>query len=152
MTTVQKTSKDQAIRDTSGRFKKGVSGNPTGRPAGVKNNATKLRESLEGKGQQIAQVVIDAAMNGDMTAAKLVIERILPPLRATDAPVNIEIPEGAGLAGSSWSILNAAASGELSPDVAAKLIQAVGALARVVEIDELQQRIEALEAVSDGKR
>ncbi|WP_027848291.1 hypothetical protein [Marinospirillum minutulum] len=37
------------------------------------------------------------------------------------------------------------ANGELAPDTAAQFISSVGMLARVVEIDELQQRLEALE-------
>ncbi len=37
------------------------------------------------------------------------------------------------------SILDAVANGDLAPDTAAQLIQSVGTLARVVEIDELQQ-------------
>lgn len=146
------TSKKQAIRDDSGRFKKGVSGNPSGRPVGTKNHSTLLRESLEGKGKAIASVVVDAAMNGDMTAAKLILERVMPPLRPTDAPIQINLPQDQGLAGSSWAILQAAADGDLAPDTAAKLIASVSQLARITEIDELQHRIEALEALSDDSR
>ena len=44
------------------------------------------------------------------------------------------------------AFIKAAADGKLSPDVAAQMVSAVGALARVVEIDELKERLIALEA------
>jgi len=39
----------------------------------------------------------------------------------------------------------------LPPDVAAQLVSAVGTLARVVEIDELKERLVALEAAVGRK-
>ncbi|MDO9189028.1 MAG: hypothetical protein Q7U24_04100 [Sulfurimicrobium sp.] len=47
--------------------------------------------------------------------------------------------------------MTAAAGGNLPPDIASQLIAAVGALARVVEMDELERRIAQLEGVKNGK-
>lgn len=41
--------------------------------------------------------------------------------------------------------LDAVANGDLAPDTAAQLIQSVATLARVVEIDEMMQRVARLE-------
>ena len=66
-------------------------------------------------------------------------------MKPTAAPVSVELPEGAGLAGTARAFVDAAANGTLPPDVASQLVQAVGHLARVTEIDELERRIAALE-------
>lgn len=44
------------------------------------------------------------------------------------------------------SILSAAASGQISSDIAAQLIQSVANLCRIFETEELNDRIQALEA------
>lgn len=43
----EKTGDKQEIRDKSGRFKKGVSGNPKGKPAGTLSIKTKIRQRFE---------------------------------------------------------------------------------------------------------
>ena len=42
-------------------------------------------------------------------------------------------------------VLGACAQGDISPDEAATLMQAISAQARVVEVEELTQRVQALE-------
>ena len=137
---------DETKRAPGGRFAKGVSGNPAGRP---KQASTLLREQLKEHGTKVAQKVVDAALDGDMTAAKMVLDRITPPLKPMAAPIQIELAPDAGLAGTARAFIDAAASGELPSDHAAQLVQAVGSLARVTEIDELLKRVERLEKVTD---
>jgi hypothetical protein len=48
------------------------------------------------------------------------------------------------------AIIKHAADGQIEPDVAGQLVQAVAALARVVEIDELERRLTALEAKDES--
>ena len=49
------------------------------------------------------------------------------------------------IAGTARAIIEHAAQGKIAPDVAGQLVQSVAALARVVEIDELERRLTALE-------
>lgn len=73
----------------SGRFSPGASGNPTGRP---RTESAALRAQLAEHGPAIAAVVIEAATGGDLQAAKLVLDRISPPLKAQAAPVLPDLP------------------------------------------------------------
>lgn len=128
------------------KFIKGQSGNPTGRPKGIKNKATLLRESLEDDLPSLLDVVKKQALEGDIQAAKLILERVLPALKTT-APV-IELPElseATTLSEKAEAIITATGNGQLAPDLAAQLISAVATLAKVIEIDQLQERLEALE-------
>jgi hypothetical protein len=134
-------------RTRLGTFPKGVSGNPMGRP---RSESTQLRIRLAEQGEEVAQVVIEAALRGDMQAAKIVLERLCPPLKPSAAPVMIDLPDKPGLADTARAIIQHAANGQITPDVAGQLVQAVAALARVMEIDELERRLTALEGKHEG--
>lgn len=47
--------------------------------------------------------------------------------------------------------MEAAAAGEVSPDIATALLSAIGTLAKTAEIDELTHRIEQLEKAHETK-
>jgi hypothetical protein len=105
-----------------------------------------LRAQLAEHGPAIAAVVVEAAIGGDLHAAKLVLDRISPPLRAQAAPILLDLPGPAKNATSiAVAIIRAAADGDLPPDVAAQLVGAVGTLVRIIETDELKDRLESLE-------
>ena len=58
-------------------FKPGVSGNPSGRPQGSRNKATLALESLlDGQAEVLTQKAVDMALEGDMQALRLCLERI----------------------------------------------------------------------------
>lgn len=140
----------KATRSTSGQFLPGVSGNPDGRP---KSEIAELRAILAGGALDVATAVLTAAKSGDMTAAKIVFDRLLPPLKATAAPVQVPLPDGADPLSIARLVLTAAAAGTLPPDIAAGLVAAAGTLARVEELEELKDRLAAIEkAVSPPNR
>jgi hypothetical protein len=131
-----------------GRFRAGISGNPSGRP---KTESAALRVKLAEHGPAIAAVVIEAAIGGDLQAAKLVLDRISPPLKAQAAPVILDLPGPENATTTAAAIIRAAGDGQLSPDVAAQLVAAVGRLARIIEIDELKDRLASLERAIKGQ-
>lgn len=65
------------------RFQPGASGNPHGRPPGAKSAVTALRKELitDADLQRIVDVVIAKALEGDLTAAGMILDRRLPRLR-----------------------------------------------------------------------
>lgn len=131
-------------------WKPGQSGNPNGRPRGTKNPSTKLRELIDV--EPILRKLQAAAQEGDVQAARTLLERALPVYRTTAAPV--ELPElGAAetLTDKARVILAAVARGDVAPDIGTSLVAAVGSLAKVAEIDELTTRVKALEEAKNGK-
>jgi hypothetical protein len=123
---------------------KGMSGNPRGRRPGS-GEVAKLRAAIAQHLPTIIERLVAAALQGDVSAARLLLERVCPPLKATEEPARLALPDGT-LTEQGRAVLAAVAAGALAPGQGAALLGAIGTLARVVEVDELAHRIEALEA------
>lgn len=127
---------------------KGQSGNPRGKPPGTRHKATQMVEAILQRGaKEIAQTVVGLAKGGDLTAARLVIERLVPP--AKERPICLPLPEttnAAGIADAQDAILRAVAGGDLLPGEGATLAGIVEARRKALETQELESRIAALEA------
>lgn len=134
----------------SGRWKKGQSGNPAGRRPGSGSVAA-LRASLAECLPTLLDNLGKAAVAGDMAATRILLDRVLPPLRAEESPVALDLSRATTLADKAEAVLSAAASGEVSPSQAAQMISALGTTARIIEAQELEKRIAALEAAT-GRR
>lgn len=127
-----------------GRWKPGESGNPAGRRPGT-GEVARLRAGIAEHVPDIVAKLVEAAKAGDVQAARLLLERVIAPLKAIEESATVPLPAGT-LAEQGRALLGAAAAGELAPGQAAALLGALGTLARVVEVDELTRRVEALEA------
>ena len=128
-------------------WKKGQSGNPTGKPAGVRNKATVMVQSImESGAQEIAEAVVGLAKEGGLSAARLVLERLLPP--AKERPISLALPStntAGGIAEAQQAILQAVAAGDLLLGEGTALSSIVEARRKAVETLQLEQRITALE-------
>ena len=127
-----------------GKWKPGVSGNPKGKTPGS-GELQKLRATLAADVPGIMAGLVTAAKAGDTQAARLILKRILPPVKAIEQAVKLQLPNDATLTAKASAVLSAAAAGELAPGQAAQLIAALGTLAKISEVDELAARITALE-------
>lgn len=128
-------------------WKKGESGNPTGKPTGARNKATVMVQSIMERGaKEITEAVVGLAKGGDLSAARLVLERLAPPVK--ERPIFLSLPDtrsAEGVAEAQNAILQAVAAGDLLPGEAATLAGIVEARRKAVETLELEQRITALE-------
>lgn len=127
------------------KYQTGQSGNPNGRPKGSLNKATKLRKDIEKHIPEVLNKLIEQAKDGDTQSIKLLLERVIPPLKSID--MTVSIPLGNDLSESAETVLKAVGAGQITTGQAAQLIQVVSGQARITEIDELVKRIEALEEV-----
>lgn len=130
---------------TGGRFQKGQSGNPSGRPKGVVDRRQALRRLIEPHAKELIAKALQLARGGDVQALKLLIERAVPPLKAAGDPVTFDLPPDADLPAAARAVVQAASRGELAPGQARELLAALADLGRLVEIHDLERRIARLE-------
>jgi hypothetical protein len=108
----------------------------------------KVREAIGKAMPDILAALVKRAKEGDPQAARLLLERTVPALRPLELPVTVAIPEAGGLVERAEAILLATARGEIAPSQGAALLTALQGVARLVELEELEQRIAALEAAT----
>jgi hypothetical protein len=94
----------------------------------------------------VVRAVIKAAKEGDMAAAKLVLERICPVRKG--APVVFDIPElmtAADLPQAVAAVTREVAEGTLSPDEGASVVSVLDMQRRAIETADLARRVAVLE-------
>jgi hypothetical protein len=132
-------------KEIRGRWKKGESGNPHGRKPGT-GKVAELRESIAGHLPEIIEQMVNRAKEGDVQAARLLLERVIPPLKSMEQNVMINLPANATLSEQGRTIIQSVAEGILAPGQGQALLSGLGSQARLIEITDLQQRIAALES------
>ena len=129
-------------------FKPGQSGNPAGRPKGVRSaTALAMEELLEGEADNITRKAIDLAINGDQAMIRLCMDRLCPPRK--DRFVTFELPKfnrAADAAQASAAIVEAVAQGDLTPSEAGELSKMVDTYTRALQAAEFEERLAKLEA------
>jgi hypothetical protein len=128
-------------------WKPGQSGNPKGRPKGS-GDVAQIRSAIAARVPDLLEALMQRALDGDTGAARLLLERTVPPLKATDSAQALKLPEGT-LTEQGRAVMAAVYAGELAASQGAALVGALGALARVAELDELTARVSELEKQHD---
>jgi Family of unknown function (DUF5681) len=128
-------------------FQKGQSGNPAGRAQGSRTKSTLFAEAiLENDREGIMDAVVNAAKNGDPTAMRLCVERLVPLRKGR--PVVFDLPAietAADVANALGAIAGAMAAGELTPDEAGAVAGVIEAKRRAIETVEHEERLQKLE-------
>lgn len=131
-------------RNADGTF---APGNP-GRPRGARHKVTEAVQALlDGQTEALTQKAIDRALEGDVTALRLCLDRIAPARK--DASVSFDLPDIETMddaANAARAILRAVADGEVTPLEAASVMAVVEQFRRTLETTEIERRITALEA------
>jgi hypothetical protein len=128
-------------------FKKGVSGNPSGKPRGTLAKTTQIAQALvDGQSAELIQKAVELALGGDTTCIRILVDRILPPRK--ERPVEVDLPalEGAAdLPATAAAIIQAGASGELTPSETSTLIGALVGYGKAVDLADFARRLEVIE-------
>ena len=93
----------------------------------------------------LIMLLLGKAREGDVHAARMLLVRVVPNLKAEEPTVQVDVPADVGLADTGRAVIRAAIEGVLPLGQAAALVGAVRAVARLVEVDELIRRVEGLE-------
>jgi hypothetical protein len=129
-------------------FQKGKSGNPNGKPKGTRHRITVLAEKLmQDDAKDIVSAVLEAAKGGDMTAARLIMERIFPVRKGR--PIYLDLPAvrtAADIAAAMTALTMAMASGGVTPDEAVSVAAVFETRRKTLETQEFELRLSALEA------
>jgi hypothetical protein len=128
-------------------FTPGVSGNPAGKKPGTRNRTSRVAQKMMADDcEAVVRAVIDAAKGGDMTAARLVLDRIAPPCRGR--PVRLDLPPivgAADLVTALSAVADAMARGVVSAEEAQAAAAVLDHQRKAVETLDLERRIAALE-------
>jgi hypothetical protein len=121
-------------------------GNP-GRPPGSKNKVTQVLEQLvEGQAEQLVQKVLQQALAGEVSSQRMMLDRCWPPRKAQ--PINVTIPpikSSDDALAAIAAICRELGEGRLTPDEITALSSVIGRSIQVIEIQDLERRVAALE-------
>jgi hypothetical protein len=140
---------ETAARDARGRFKPGRSGNPKGKRPGTLNRATRLRQWLddpEADGKRVAEALIVQAAKGNVSAIRLVMERLDP-----KGKIALEVERDADVPARFEAVFSALAAGAVTPEQALQVARFLDTFSKVDEragvyVDELDRRETEAEA------
>lgn len=133
-----------------GRWKRGESGNPTGRPVGIVDRRHKLRALIEGHAEELVGIAMDSARAGDTSALVALLSRAVPPSKPASPPIRFDMPAGGDIASCARAVAEAMARGEIDPTAAREVLAALADVGRIVEVEELAERVRALESAQRG--
>ena len=141
-------------RNKDGQYKKGASGNPSGRPTGSRNRATLMAEQfLEGQSEQLIRKVVDMANGGNILAMRLCLERVLPIRK--ERTIELELPPAKNaqdLAANYDRVLAAVSEGRITPTEAQSLTEILDSQARLFENVDMERRLQELEECASEVR
>lgn len=122
-------------------FQKGQSGNPKGRRK-AHLGCQKLRDLISDHSESLIKRLLMAAINeSDVAAAKLLIDRAIPPLKSVELPTPFPIPPDGSLAEQGRAVVLALSRGKLPASQAGALLQGLATLGRLFEVDEILERL-----------
>ena len=137
----------QSMKRKDHLFQPGQSGNLAGRPKGARNRSSLAAEKLmEGEAERITRACINLAMQGDITAIKLCLSRLIPTKR--ERTISIVLPTLEGSHDSLRAIgavLKAVGEGQISPAEGQAVASLLETHRRAFEVEALERRLVLLE-------
>lgn len=127
-------------------FSPGKSGNERGRPLGSSDKRTRLRQLLEPHAEELITILVNQAKNGDPTALKLCIDRLIP--RVKNDTIDITFPNdisGHSILQVGEQILRGLENRSLTPDEGKTLFEIIKSYCSTALLSDLSQRLDLLE-------
>jgi len=129
-------------------FKPGQSGNPNGRPKGSGDKRLHIKKLLEDNLESVFMSVIAQALEGDMTAAKIVLDKGYPNPRSYSENLNIDITKiasSADLEKIIEEVMLKSLRGDLPDDQGKTIASLTKTMSELHKLGELDERIKILE-------
>ena len=143
----EKSANANEIQNKDHLWKKGESGNPAGKPPGSRHKVTLAVERLlDGEGEELTRKAIELALEGDLTALRLCLERICPPRKSR--PIAIDLPDVKtceGVSQAQTAVVQAVGEGELTPEEGQSLSNILEARRKSIETGDHERRLDELE-------
>lgn len=129
------------------KFQKGCSGNPKGKMKGTKNKATLVAEQLlQGELETIYRRLLQEAVEGNMQAIKMVLDRLLPPKRSISVAIDLPKLENSADALNAIAYVTMAVShGDLSVEEGEALSRMIEIYIRAMEAHDYETRLSKIE-------
>jgi Family of unknown function (DUF5681) len=126
---------------------KGVSGNPAGCRGGSRHKATiMLKQLMSGDADVVVRAVVEKAKRGDMTATRIILDRLVPPRKGRPVPLDLPAIRAAGdLLAAQSVLIQALAEGEVTAEEAAAVSSVLEGHRKMIETEELATRLQRLE-------
>jgi Family of unknown function (DUF5681) len=137
------------------KYQPGQSGNPAGRPPGSRNKKTiAIEEAFEEHAEDVLKEVVGRAKEGEKTAMRLCMERMLAPKRERPVAIDLPVIETPADARKALAVVTAElAEGSLTITEATRLIGLIQRMLRLVgDIEKMEKAgREAEEAKALGR-
>lgn len=136
---------DDKRKGNKGPWKKGQSGNPSGKPKGC-GRLSWFNALIKDQREEILLSIVERAKSGNSTAMELVASRMVPVFMPQDEHIEIEGFKEAATRSEKANLINESiASGEITPNQGASLMSSLEKESKINESDELAKRLEELE-------
>lgn len=144
----KRTAAANSVTKQRGRpFRPGQSGNPRGKPKGSRHATTVLAEQLLSSDiEAVVAKVVKKAKGGDMAAARLILDRVVPARRGRAVRFSLPPVRAPSDVVSALAAVTAAVGcGEISSDEALQLSTVIEVAHRAIEAVDHESRLAAIE-------
>lgn len=101
---------------------------------------------MAGDAEAVVGAVVAKALDGDMTAARIVLDRLVPVRKGGPVPLDLPVIQTTGdLLTAQHVVIQAVAAGEVTAEEAAAVSSVLEGHRRMVETDQLAARLQRLE-------